>query len=218
VLAIYINIENLSELYDGDGIELFYCIVNTFVYFTMLLLGAQFNNKTKPSKGLSLVVFVSLIFYTATNLSEFFLYFTTFLANRQAFLSTVIGSLFGLGICISFTALFTLFLKGFVAPNKQIKQVVWSFFLAGFISQNVVLLQQIGWLTSGGILWDSSNIVADASQYGYLLNTLVGYISAPTIEHVVMYFASLAISTAIYLTSTQTALSKPVSLLSRSKK
>lgn len=201
VLLIYTQIENIGELFDGDGIEVFYCLLNSTVYMSLLAITPLLSNKSALKAVLRYLLIMAITLFTAANLSEFFIYLSAMVSSNQTFIGMFIGGFFGLGICLSFSILLTIFLRSSLASISCLKHFLWVLYLAGFATQNVYLLQQIDVVSTSNTLWDISNFVADASEYGYLLNTLIGYKAAPTAEYVVSYFASVVITLMVIILS-----------------
>ena len=64
---------------------------------------------------------------------------------------------------------------------------------AGMAAQAVAFLQVAGVVTVlPRTAWDTSNVLADSSLFGKVLNTLVGYNDQPTMLQLVVYLATLA--------------------------
>lgn len=73
-----------------------------------------------------------------------------------------------------------------------------SFLAAGLAAQAVLFLQQAGVVTAlAGTAWDTSAILSDASLFGRVLHTLVGYSDQPSVLQVVIYAATLAVIAAL---------------------
>ncbi|GHF79120.1 hypothetical protein [Thalassotalea marina] len=191
------HIESLSELFDGGGLELLYTVIDVAVYFALLMSCIIFISAKPINIVQKLILIVSIAGYIAINLSEFFLYFSTFLVSSQTLVSTLVGASFGLGICVSFTALFALTLNSLRRNRPIVLLLVWALYLAGFLAQTLYQLQQIDVLNSGRVLWNSSQWVADSSEYGYLLKAMFGYVSTPTTEYAVVYLLSLILFAAV---------------------
>ncbi|GLX84085.1 hypothetical protein tloyanaT_03370 [Thalassotalea loyana] len=201
VLLLYTQIENVGELFNGDGIEVFYCLVNTIVYISLLTITPILSSQSELNAVLRCLLVMALTLFTAIHLSEFFIYLSAMVSSNPTFISMFIGGFFGLGICLSFSMLLTIFLKSSFASISNLKHFFWVLYLAGFATQNVQLLQQIDVISTSNPLWDISNFVADASEYGYLLNTLIGYKAVPTVEYVVTYFASVMMAMMLLILS-----------------
>ena len=76
----------------------------------------------------------------------------------------------------------------------RILGVVLMVFAAGLIADAVENLQQLGWLPSGHVLWNSSGAVAESSTAGDLFHSLLGYADHPTALQVAAWAGYLIIS------------------------
>ncbi len=108
----------------------------------------------------------------------------------------VIGSALGLvaGVGVSAVTYFGLV----TIPARRLFAVtsaLITFLAAGLASQAVSFLQQAGFLSAwrlGDTAWDTSALLSDASLFGRVLHTLVGYSDQPSVFQVVVYVATLA--------------------------
>ena len=198
VYLIFSRIELISDIFDGGGIEVLNSVTNLTLYFCLIFVSVAYIKETRPSNAQGLMLLFVLTVYTAVNFSEFFLFFSTLWLNQQDISIILVGSSFGLGICISFSVLFELALKAIKVRNRFFLFSLWAFYLAGIAANSLYHLQQIDFLSSGKQLWDTSHIVSDSSEYGYLLKTLFGYTSAPTSKYLIIYIVTISISMLIY--------------------
>ncbi|WP_287149792.1 hypothetical protein [Alteromonas sp.] len=56
-----------------------------------------------------------------------------------------------------------------------------------------LLLEQTDTFPSPRQLWDSSTIISDNSEYGHLLNSLVGYEATPSMSYLLVFFFALIV-------------------------
>jgi high-affinity iron transporter len=108
--------------------------------------------------------------------------------------SIVGGGLAGLALGSAVSAL-TYF--GLIAiPAKflfGVTSTLIAFVTAGMAAQCVAYLEQAGLVAVlGQTLWDTSNILSDASIVGRLLHTLLGYNDRPTAIQMAVYLTTLA--------------------------
>ncbi|KMT66712.1 hypothetical protein [Catenovulum maritimum] len=198
ISLIFTNLENISGWYDGDGIEILASVIHFSLYFILLASSCLIMTKKSLNLPLGLALFASVSMFATLHLSEFFLYFFTIIINQQSLATTITGTVFGLGICISFSTLLALLFKGTVNKLEWLSYTFWASYLAGIATQGLTKLQQIGLVDTRQTLWDTSFIISDSSEYGYLLNTLIGYVSAPTREYFLVYTISLFTSIITY--------------------
>jgi high-affinity iron transporter len=106
----------------------------------------------------------------------------------------LIGSLLGLaaGVAVSAVTYFGLV----TIPARRLFAVtsaLITFLAAGLASQAANFLQQAGVVTLwSDTAWDTSAILSDASLFGRVLHTLVGYSDQPSVLQVIVYATTLA--------------------------
>ena len=106
----------------------------------------------------------------------------------------LIGSLLGLvaGVAVSAVTYFGLV----TIPARRLfatTSALITFLAAGLAAQAVNFLQQAGVVSLwSDTAWDTSAILSDASLFGRVLHTLVGYSDQPSVLQAVVYTATLA--------------------------
>jgi high-affinity iron transporter len=74
----------------------------------------------------------------------------------------------------------------------KVTSVLIAFMAAGMAAQCVAFLEQADIATAlGGIVWNSSSVIADNSMAGRVLHTLLGYTGKPTQLQFLVYLATL---------------------------
>jgi high-affinity iron transporter len=114
-------------------------------------------------------------------------------AASSTSLELLAGSLTGLALGVGVTAL-TYF--GLVTiPTKwlfRVTTLLIGFLAAGLAAQAVAFLQQAGFVEAlSETAWDTSAVLSDASLFGRVLHTLIGYSDQPSRLQVVVYLAVL---------------------------
>ncbi len=72
-------------------------------------------------------------------------------------------------------------------------------FAAGLLADAVENLQQLGWLPVGQhALWNSAGVVAESSNIGDILHTLLGYADRPTVLQIVVWLTYVSVCVAFY--------------------
>jgi high-affinity iron transporter len=105
----------------------------------------------------------------------------------------LIGSALGLvaGVAVSAVTYFGLV----TIPARSLFAVTGAlitFLAAGLAAQSANFLQQAGLVTIGqATVWDTSAILSDASLFGRVLHTLIGYSDQPSLLQLVVYLATL---------------------------
>jgi len=194
-LTLLLNqiMEKISQLFDGRGMELIFSFGFILIYFCSALL-FLLNNKNRfinSKKILALIIFL-LVF--SLNGSHFILYLTSYWAQSPSLESLFIGIILGVGICISFAILLYFLLRYSDAYiHTKTSCYFLLFFALGQLMQAIVLLQQVDALPLSYSLWNSTNFIAENSEFGQLLWVLFGYESSPSFMQLIIYFLSFII-------------------------
>lgn len=189
----------MSGLFDGFGIEIIKTIALILVYFCLLFGSVFLVNQQPLTVFKQRIIIGGLVVFVIITASEFIVFLNSYLTNALSIRDIVAGLSIGLGICLSFSALFY-FLLSWLKRKEffTFLYLIFALFLSGQISQVINLLQQVDILTSSDSLWNSSNIIKDSSEYGHLFKTLVGYEASPSSEFLVFYAISLIIFVIIF--------------------
>lgn len=175
---ILLNYENISELFEGSGIEwLKICLIlMSFLSF----FSANISLFPPLQNSLIAIGAVSLL---VIHLSSFMLYFMIYVTYSELVMELLIGCLVGIGICVSFYFLFIFTLQELWQSKFQmIVLFLWSLFVASQLSLLSNYLHQIDMVSAGHRrLFDLSSWVKDDSEYGFMLKALTGFDSAPSV-------------------------------------
>jgi high-affinity iron transporter len=184
------KVDVLGGLFAGTGLELSLWTLHFLLYSFVLLFG--FALFIRPNSWLNreknwlvLSLFVIIIVAKGTN---FLLYFNGFLNQQNALQSMLIGTLLGLGICLSLAILLYFFIAWL--KSKFGSFASWVFlliFAAGQLINSFSLLVQVDLIAESSPIWNSQWLVDNESEYGHLLNVLFGYIAAPTLLQMSAY-------------------------------
>ena len=186
----------LGMSFEGVGYEL--CLIVVSILFAGSLLSAQSEYRSQVR---TLMASLSLFWLVLPQASDFTVFMVS-VAQNQSISSLFIGSNIGMtvgmslgfGICISISYLvFVMFSN--ISNERPLKLAI-SLFLAGQLSHIVIILQQVDMLSSSLPLWNTTNLVADTSEYGQFLKVVVGYDATPTLLYMgVLVSSSLLIFT-----------------------
>lgn len=192
IIATFKLLPLLSELWQGAGIEIIQTIQIGFVYVCLVFSSSYIIQKRYPTSCQLYVIVTAFVVFLVLNISTFIVFLESYLINSESAKVVFAGLAIGLGISLSFSSLL-LFLLLWLTKKKYytITYSFWAFFLTGQLSQVVNLLQQVDIIQSSEALWDSSILVEDRSEYGHILNTLVGYEASPSGEFILIYLLSL---------------------------
>lgn len=191
-LIIIQQVDAIGEMFAGTGLELSFWALHLLLYGLVLLLG--FELFVRP-KGLlkqhrSGLVFLLLSVIIIAKGSNFLLYFNGYLSQQNALQAMLIGTLLGLGICLSIAILlyfFTAWLKRQIGPIAA--WILVLVFAVGQLVDSFNLLVQVDLISEAQAIWDSQWLVDNESEYGHLFNVLFGYTATPTLLQISSYIA-----------------------------
>jgi high-affinity iron transporter len=129
-----------------------------------------------------------------------------FASSKQA-ATPILGNLLllgaGLGVAVALVIAFAIYKLGAKLNMRRFFRVlgtVLMVFAAGLLSDAVENLQQLRWLPFGQhVLWNSSAVVSEASSFGDVLHSLLGYADHPTLLQVIVWLAYVVTSTALFM-------------------
>lgn len=194
--------EHISEMFDGAGIEILSIALLLTSYFGLMLVSCFSNNKNNHYITTKrLMIMLGIICFSVIKLSEFTLFFNVYTSNANNWLNLAVGVVIGLGICFSFYILFSYFLKELISKSHQkIVFIFWFLFLAGQVNHIILFLAQIDFISLNRTVVNLSAYLADSSEYGHILNALIGYESSPSQMHINLYSLTLVLPIVIYFT------------------
>jgi high-affinity iron transporter len=185
--GLYLNLATLSMLAEGGGLELIKALV---LCATLMVLCLFINDAVAHSKRTSFWAMLLVVGITITNAIHFLIYSIAYWSTERADTSLMMGSIIGLGISLSVSVLLHSLVNSI--RSAYVKLSFLCVFCAGQFAGVTLLLEQIDYLDVTERLWDSSQWVADDSEYGHLLNVLFGYEATPSIAYVSVYLIALS--------------------------
>jgi len=186
--GLYINLATLSALAEGGGLEIVKAVVLliTLIILCLLIRDAIAYNKSTSRWAMLLVVGI-----TITNAIHFLIYSFAYWSTDRADISLAMGSIIGLGISLSVSVLLHAIVSA--VNNAYVKLSFLCVFCAGQFAGITLLLEQIDYLDVTERVWDSSDWVADDSEYGHLMNVLFGYEATPSIAYISVYSIAVTV-------------------------
>lgn len=185
----------ISDWFDGAGIEVLRTLLLSFSYLC-LVVGCfvsstckRFNAFIKPLliSGCSLLL--------VEKGSSFLIYFTVNMQLNNNLINIVIGCFVGIGICLSFSVLFSFILKELLYKKQYWATLLfWCLFLAGQVSASVNYLSQVDLLHVGPSIVNFGHYINDNSELGHILKALVGYEASPSITLIIIYVIAFILS------------------------
>jgi high-affinity iron transporter len=129
-----------------------------------------------------------------------------FAADRQAASPVhgkllLIGAVLGLAVALGVAfAIFKLGAKLNMRKFFRVLGIALMVFAAGLLADAVENMQQLHWLGFGGhVLWNTSGTISEASNFGDVLHSLVGYADHPTVLQVFVWLIYLVVSTILFI-------------------
>lgn len=191
-----LNIDTVSEWFDGVGQEVSNAFIQFSLYFLLLIyitVLTRFVYQQKTSHLMLVIIFMIITTLAITREgSEILLYFFSVTHNDNHFAAVLIGMTIGAGIGISVGLLFYYLLQN-MNPKWSFKvgTILLILVAAGLVSQASLLLIQADWLEAQLPLWDVSDWLPETSVIGQLLYALLGYEATPTATQFGLYLAGL---------------------------
>ncbi len=113
----------------------------------------------------------------------------------------LIGAVLGLAValCVAF-AIFKLGVKLNMKVFFRVLGIALMVFAAGLLADAIENMQQLHWLNFGShVLWNTSGTVSEASSFGDVLHSLLGYADRPTELQVFVWLLYVVVSTILFI-------------------
>ena len=197
------NINTVSEWFDGVGQEVFNALFLISIYFVLLcyllvLTKFIFVSQVSVSFLIFLLFIISTLAITREG-AEIILYFFSVTLQEEHFSAVFLGMLIGASIGISVGLLFYYVL---ISINSKLSFIIGFILLtligAGMISQASLLLIQADWLEAQLPLWNFSSYLSETSLTGQLFYALIGYESTPTAIQFSLWLSSLVLPVVLF--------------------
>jgi len=129
-----------------------------------------------------------------------------FASDRQA-ASPVHGKLLllgaALGLAVALSVAFAIFKLGAKLNMRKFFRVLGialMVFAAGLLANAIENMQQLHWLDFGRhVLWNTSGTISEASNFGDVLHSLLGYADHPTVLQAFVWLAYVIVSTILFI-------------------
>ena len=188
-ILFFIIAEIVSEWLDGAGIEIFRVSLIIASYLCLIFI-EQLLKQPNSVKVLG-ILFLGTVSFITLKASSFVIFFNVFSQQSDNLLNIIVGCFVGLGICISFSALFIFFLIELQRSKlRTFVNVLWYLFLAGQLCHTIAFLSQIDFISLGTPVFNLDEYIKDSSEYGHILSTLFGYESSPSKTFIFVYLVA----------------------------
>ncbi|WP_100655761.1 hypothetical protein [Alteromonas flava] len=192
-------IQSIAAAFAGAGLEVFNAAM-LIVAYGGLALGAAIclYSATRSALANTLLLLGSAAL-VASKLIELFIFFGVYLQHAEALQTVLMGIVVGLGICFSFAIIFHFLINELYQSSfSAIVLLLWTAFIAGQLAQVTGLLAQVDLVSLGAPVVNLNHWVADSSEYGHVLNTLIGYEASPSLHFLLVYLLAMFSPLAFY--------------------
>ena len=182
----------ISQLAEGAGFELLksLLLVTAWIGICVLVI-CPFSKRNFIRMGITLLV----LGIGLPNSLHFMVYFVSELSRNSDSTLLFLGTTIGLGISISIAILLNIALTHFLSHKATF--FFTTVFVAAQVANIALLLEQIDILPTPQQVWDSSQIINDNSEYGHLLNALIGYEATPSMSYIMLFIFTLVVPNGI---------------------
>jgi high-affinity iron transporter len=192
-----INLDLISQSFDGMGQELMNSAIQIIIYLVLLifLISAMRRSETPLNKSiLTATMMIGVIFAAVREGSEIIIYIDGFVAEHELLNSVLLGSTIGAGIGLSIgICIYYILVTMPIKISSRVGYMLLVLLAGSMISQTIQQLIQADWIMSQYPIWDTSIILSEDSTIGELLYAVIGYEATPTAIQAAAYFISLAI-------------------------
>ncbi|MGY0647791.1 MAG: FTR1 family iron permease [Paraglaciecola chathamensis] len=194
VLAVisYSYLGVISQMAEGTGFELLKSLLLASAWLGIcVLVICPFSKGILISMGITLLV----LGIGLPNSLHFMVYFVSEFSRNSDSTLLFLGTTIGLGISMSIAILLNIALTHFVSHKATF--FFTTLFVAAQVTNIALLLEQIDIFPTPQLIWDSSHIISDNSEYGHLLNALIGYEATPSMSYIMLFIFTLVVPNAI---------------------
>jgi high-affinity iron transporter len=175
----------LSQLYSQQGLEFSQIMLCVIMFIAVLIF---------TIKRQTLAFYIAVVSSMTLYLSHYIIYLTSFWQNDDAGISLLIGSILGVGICMSFSILLYFLMHALKRQyGLHVVIILLALNSAAKLLLALDLASQTDWISSTMTVWDLRHILSEQSELGRVLRALIGYEATPNILSAITYFASATV-------------------------
>jgi high-affinity iron transporter len=194
VTLLYTNqIDSITGWFDGTGIELSLWLLHSCIYLLTLILGFRIKQgQLSQTTHVAVIAGIMVGLIMIAKGSSFLLYFSGYLHHNNALQSMLMGTLLGLGICLSLAVLIY-----FIVQWLGAKFGTWSIwfllllYATGQVVNAIPLLVQVDIVEPSITAWSTRGFISNESEFGHLFNVLFGYQATPSVTQVTIFIFAL---------------------------
>lgn len=191
-----INFNQVSELFDYAGQEVFNATLQLFIYSCLLTIAISLisNTTRKHLRFWQTIMLFTVCLAITRELTEMVIFYTGYLQSNGDLLQAATSGFVGLMIGSSFGAIsYYAIISWRPEVAKVIQFSLLTLISAGMAVQAIQLLMQIDWISSSKPLWDSNYLLPESSAIGQITYAVFGYEATPTLIEVCAYTATIII-------------------------
>jgi len=187
----------ISEQFDGRGQEFVFVVLLMTISACLLWRIADLimlPARAIPARFYGLPLGIAVALAICREGAEIFIYGYAYTARMDSVFNMILGCAIGAGIGISIGVLCYYLLTSL--NRRWLTRALVSMLTlitAGMAVQAIMNLMQAGVIESQLPLWNSSDLIGEASIAGQLLYALMGYEATPTLSQVACYTAVVAL-------------------------
>jgi high-affinity iron transporter len=188
----------VSQWFDHQGLE--YSQIGLCILTFTAALAYGVKQKTAA-------FYIAIISAMALYLSHYIIYISSYWQNNEAAQSLFIGTILGVGICLSFSVLLYFFTSAIKRRFGLIPiLVLLALNSAAKLLVALDLAGQLDLIANTATVWDLRHILSETSELGRMLRALVGYEATPNLVNVITYSISsvLFLSLCYFMTKSTT--------------
>lgn len=189
-----LNLQGITELWDGSGQERITATLNLLIYLSILGLLWQARSSISP-RLLMMLIAIALTAAAVREGSEVIIYMSAFFGSGHQQAAVFLGGLIGAGIGISAGVLVSAFIHNLTeSATRLIVGIALAAVASGMMLQGLILLDQVGLLPYSEKAYSLEWLISEQSVLGQALYAVIGYDTEPTKLQLAFYVLCLVIA------------------------
>ncbi len=188
------NMGLVSHWFDYVGQEVVNAIIQYSIYLSLLLICLFVASIPRiSSRALIYLLTLTVALALIREATEIIIFYSGFIGNSAVFSKAATSGFIGLMLGLSVGALCYFSIMSLKPRHVKPVQIgVLALVGAGMVAQATQLLIQADWLPSVAPLWDTREILPEASMPGQLAYAIFGYEATPTPLEAGLFLGALA--------------------------
>jgi high-affinity iron transporter len=174
---LQLNATAIIDSWQGSGLERILFSASTFALLSFTALIAIASRCQHQALGYLLGLSLSLQWLISS--TKMLTFYRAFWLQEQAASALWLGSIIGIGLCMSLAIVLYFALQGIARYTRIVTLVLLALFFSGHFAKGVSLLEQMGVLNSQQ-LWSTEKWLAENTEWAHILSALTGYEATPS--------------------------------------